>query len=276
MHVSNDSIGIIAGGGNFPLMVADAAREKGYHVVAVAHEGETDPALADKVDKIIWIKLGQLGKLIRALKNNGVRRALMAGTIAKPKMFGNVRPDIKGMLLISKMAIFHDDGILRAVAEELAGQGIEIVSSTIYLPELVTAAGYLTRKRPGKYEREDIRMGWKIAKALGGMDIGQCVVLRRRTVLALEAIDGTDETILRGGRLAGEKAVVVKVSKPSQDLRFDLPSVGLGTLKAMSEVKASVLALEAGKTLMFEKKQMIEYADNNAISIVSIENIENF
>ncbi|MBN2060645.1 MAG: UDP-2,3-diacylglucosamine diphosphatase LpxI [Deltaproteobacteria bacterium] len=276
MSTSNDHIGIIAGGGNFPFMVADAARKRGFCVIAVAHHGETDPALAERVDKIIWIKLGQLGKLIKALKSNNVSRALMAGTIKKRRMFTNVSPDIKGLALISKMAIFHDDRILRALAEELALQGIEIVSSTIYLPELMTPQGCLTRRKPGKADKEDIRLGWKIAKELGEMDVGQCVVMRRRTVLALEAIDGTNETILRGGRLAGEKAVVIKVSKPFQDMRFDLPSVGLETLKVMSEVKASVLALEAGKTLMFEKNQMIDYADNHSISIVSIEDIDNF
>jgi DUF1009 family protein len=276
MHASHDSIGIIAGGGKFPLMVAAAAREKGSYVVAVAHQGETDPALAKSVDKIIWIKLGQLGKLISALKNNSIGKAVMAGTITKRRMFNDISPDIKGLALISKMAIFHDDGILRAVAEELAGQGIEIISSTIYLPELVTPSGNFTRKKPGKADREDIRIGWKIAKELGRVDVGQCIVIREKAVLALEAIDGTNETILRGGRLAGENAVVVKVSKPSQDLRFDVPSVGIETLKVMSEVKASVLALEAGKTLMFKKDKMIEYADKHAICIVAIENIEKF
>ena len=257
-------------------MVADAARERGSYVVAVAHQGETDPALTKSVDKIIWIKLGQLGKLINAFKKNSIVKATMAGTITKRRMFDNISPDIKGLALISKMAIFHDDRILRAVAEELAGHGIEIVSSTIYLPELVTPTGNLTRKKPGKADREDIRIGWMIAKELGRMDVGQCVVIKKRTVLALEAIDGTNETILRGGRLAGEKAVVIKVSKPSQDLRFDVPSVGIETLKVMHEVKASILALEAGKTLMFEKDQMIEFADNHKICIVAIENIEKF
>jgi len=184
-------------------------------------------------------------------------------------MFGKISPDLKGLTFMSKMAIFHDDGILRAVANELAKEGIEIVSSTHYLPELLAPSGCLTRKKPGKAEKTDISFGWEVAKDLGRLDVGQCVVVSKKTVLALEAIDGTNETIIRGGRLAGKNAVVVKVSKPNQDLRFDVPSVGLETLKVMAEVRASVLAVEAGKTLMFDRSEMIAYADRNGISIVS-------
>jgi len=269
MSEEKDIIGLIAGGGSFPLMVANSAREQGLRIMAVAHQGETDPSLAESVDKIAWIKLGQLGKLISVLKKNGVRKALMAGTITKRRMFGKISPDLKGLTFMSKMAIFHDDGILRAVANELAKEGIEIVSSTHYLPELLAPSGCLTRKKPGKAEKTDISFGWEVAKDLGRLDVGQCVVVSKKTVLALEAIDGTNETIIRGGRLAGKNAVVVKVSKPNQDLRFDVPSVGLETLKVMAEVRASVLAVEAGKTLMFDRSEMIAYADRNGISIVS-------
>jgi DUF1009 family protein len=262
-------IGLIAGGGQFPLMVAEAARKIDFRVIAVAVTGETEPSLSDKVDEIVWIKLGQLGQLIKTFKKEGVQKALMAGTITKKRMFENIRPDLKGLTVMSKLAIFHDDDILRAVAEELAREGIEIVSSTTYLPELIAPPGSLTRRRPSKTENEDIYFGWEVAKELGRLDIGQCVVVRSKTILALEAIDGTDETILRGGRLAKKNAVVVKVSKPSQDLRFDVPSVGLETVRVMSQVKASALAVEAGKTLMFEKSEMIKYADRAGIAIVS-------
>lgn len=273
MPEGRDSVGIIAGGGRFPLIAADAVKKQGLRVVAVAHEGETDPALTDRVDSITWVKLGQFGKLIKALKNDHVSKALMAGTINKQRVFGKIRPDLKGIAFASKLAIFHDDGILRAAADELSREGIEIVSSTTYLPELLAPSGCLTRRKPGKAEKEDIFFGWQVAKELGRLDVGQCVVVRRKTVLALEAIEGTNATILRGGALAGEKAVVVKVSKPTQDLRFDVPSVGLETVKTMSEVKASILALEAAKTLIFEKKEMIEYANISGISVISIDNI---
>jgi len=269
MPEERDSIGIIAGGGRFPFMVASSARKKGFRVVAVAHRGDTDPALADNVDKIIWIKLGQLGKLIGSFKKERVHKALMAGTITKSRMFGKAKPDLKGLSLIPRIAVLHDDGILRAVAAELAKEGIEIVSSTHYLPELLAPKGCLTKKRPGKKEEAEIQFGWKVAKELGRLDVGQCVVVRNKTVLALEAIDGTNETIKRGGRIAGKDAVIVKVSKPDQDLRFDVPSVGLETIKVMSQVKASVLAVEAGKTLIFDKSEMIEYADSLGICVVS-------
>jgi DUF1009 family protein len=262
-------LGLIAGGGVFPLMVADAARERGFRVVAVAHEGETDPRLAERVDELAWVKLGQLGRLIKALKKAGVTKTVMAGSINKKKMFDNVRPDLRGLTLMSKLAIFHDDDILRAVAGELQREGIEMVGSAQHLPELLAPPGNLTRRKPNREEREDVEFGWKIAKELGRLDIGQCVVVRRKTVLALEAIEGTNETILRGGRLAKEKAVVVKVSKPNQDLRFDVPTVGSETIQVMSQVRASVLAIEAGKTLIFDKHEMISYADRLNIAVLS-------
>jgi len=252
-------------------MIAEAARSKGIRVVAVAHHGETDPSLSQGVDEIFWVKLGQLGRIIKVLKKSGVKKTLMAGTINKGRMFENIRPDLKGFAIMSKLAIFHDDDILRAVAQELAKEGIEILPSTEFMPELLTPPGNLTRRRPSRSEKEDIRFGWKMAKELGRLDIGQCVVVRRKTVLALEAIEGTNETIIRGGRLAREKAVVVKVSKPNQDYRFDLPSVGLDTIEVMSRVRASVLALEAGRTLLFDRDKTIDLADKVGISIVSLE-----
>ena len=267
--VIEDNIGIIAGGGQFPVIVADAAKKQGLRVTVVAFEGEADPALTDRVDEIEWIKLGQLGKLIKAFKQRNVSKALMAGSINKSRMFGNIKPDLKGLAFLSKFAIFHDDNILRSLASELYEEGIEIVSSTIYLPELLAPEGCLTKRTPNKEEKRDMEIGWKVAKELGRLDIGQCVVVRDKTILALEAIDGTNATILRGGEIAGEKAVVVKVSKPDQDLRFDVPSVGLETIQSMLEVKASLLAVEAGKTLVFDREKMIDLANENKISIIS-------
>ncbi len=253
------------------MMVADAARRRGCFTVAVAHEGETDPVLAQHVDELVWVRLGQLGRLIRAFRQHDVQQVLMAGTIAKRRMFSRVRPDLKGLALMSRMAVFHDDGILRRVSREMEKEGLSVVPSTRFLPELIAPPGVLTRRKPSKGEIADIRFGWRMAKELGRLDIGQCVVVRRRTVVALEAMEGTDETIRRGGRIAREKAVVVKVSKPDQDLRFDVPSVGLRTVQVMAEVEAAVLALEAGKTLLFEKPDMIRFADERGISIVSME-----
>jgi DUF1009 family protein len=269
MPEKNETIGLIAGGGKFPLMIARSVRNQGFRVIAIAHKGETDASLAENADEVVWIELGQLGTLISTLKKSGIEKALMAGTITKHRMFGTIQPDPRGLDLISKMEVLHDDGILRAVADELAREGIDILSSTHYVPELLAPPGTLTKRAPTPTEEEDVTFGWRMAKELGRLDIGQCVVVRNRTVLALEAMEGTDDTILRGGKLAIECAVVVKVSKPNQDLRFDMPSVGLETVEVMSRVKASVLAVEAGKTLLFDRSDMITYADKEGISIIS-------
>ncbi len=262
-------LGIIAGGGKFPILVAKAAKKRGIKVVAVAHEGETENELEKEVDELVWIKLGQFGHLIKALKQHKVKKAIMAGTIRKRRMFEGIVPDLRGLALMSKLLFFHDNGILSAVADELSKEGIEIISSVTYLPELVAPEGCLTKRSPTKEEMEDIRFGWKMAKEIGRLDIGQCVVVKNKTVLAVEAIEGTDETILRGGRLAKKGAVVIKVCKPNQDLRFDLPSVGLNTIKNMEKVRAGILVIEAGKTLMFDKEEMISYANEKGICIFS-------
>ena len=264
-----ERIGLVAGSGKFPLLIADSARKKGLSVVAVAHRGETVPELADRVDEIIWINLGQFGHLLNVFKSRGIAHILMAGSITKAKMFADVRPDLKGLAVMGKLFLFHDDDILRAVAKEFEKEGITVVSSTTYLPELLAPHGCLTKRRPSSGEMEDIECGWTVAKELGRLDIGHSVVVRRKTVLALEAIEGTDMTILRGGALAKEKAVIVKVSKPNQDPRFDLPAVGLDTIKVMSSVRAAALAIEADKTIIFDKEEMIRLADSKNISIVS-------
>lgn len=264
-------LGLIAGGGQFPVLVARTARRMGYTVVCIAHKNETLPELEREVDEIKWVRLGQFGRLVQALKASNAKKVIMAGSITKRKMFEDVRPDLKGLAMMTKIAIFHDDDILKTVAKELENEGIQVLSSTHCLPDLLAPAGCLTRKRPSKGEMKDIEVGWKVAKAIGRLDVGQCVVVRRKTVVAVEAIEGTDETIVRGGRLAKEKAVVVKVSKPGQDLRFDVPTVGLGTVKTMAKVKARVLAIEAGKTLIFDRELMLQFADDHGISVCSIE-----
>jgi len=264
-----EKIGLIAGSGKFPLMVADSVKQRGMPVIAVAHKGETEPELAEKVDEITWIGLGQFGHLVSAFKSKEVKHVLMAGAITKTSMFSDVRPDLKGLAVLAKLLILHDDDILRTVARELEKEGITVVSSTTYLPELLAPCGCLTRREPRKEELEDIEFGWMVAKELGRLDIGHCVVVRRKTILAVEAIEGTNKTILRGGELAKERAVVVKVCKPSQDLRFDLPAVGLDTVKVMKTVNATVLAIEGGKTLIFDREEMINLADAHGIAIVS-------
>jgi DUF1009 family protein len=256
----SENIGLIAGKGQFPLLFAEAARRHGVEVVAVAHRGETDPDLASLVKELHWVYVGQLGKIIRIFKGAGVSRAVMAGGISRGRLFKEFRPDLRALSVVRRAGAGRDDRLLRAVADELQSEGITVAPSTLFLDELLAPAGQISRRAPSPEEMADIDFGFKVAKEIGSLDLGQCVVVRRQVVVALEAIEGTDETIRRGGRLAGPGAVVVKVSKPGQDLRFDVPAVGLDTIAAMQEVKARVLAMEAGKTLIFDRPAMLKAA----------------
>ena len=266
----NPPIGIIAGGGQFPLLFARALRGQDRHVVAVAHEGETAPELAREVNTLYWVRLGQLGKIVKHLKEEGVSETVLLGSISKVNIFRDVRPDLKGLGLWNKIDTRQDDAILRAVAGELEKEGIRVVPSTRYLPELLFPQGILSRKKPSGRQKEDIRFGWRMAREVGRLDIGQCVVVRDRTVLAVEAIEGTDATISRGGSLGREKTVVVKVKKPGQDFRFDLPSVGLTTIATLAESKAAVLAVEAGQSLLFDRQAVIKAANKAGLVLVGV------
>ncbi len=263
------TLGLIAGNGRFPLLFADAARQAGYRVTAVAHRGETPEALQDRVDELHWIKVGQIGHLIEHFKAAGVETVVMAGGIKKTRMFTEYRPDLRALKVLAKVRHFKDDVLLRALADELESEGIAVRDATQYLPSLIAEAGTLTT-RPSAEQWEDIRFGAAMVKAIGRLEIGQCVVVKNRTVLAVEAIEGTDEAIRRGGRLAHGGAVVVKMAKPQQDLRFDIPAVGPTTIASMQEVGAAVLAVEAGKTLMLDKAEMLEAARKAKIAIVGI------
>ncbi len=264
-------IGLIAGGGQFPLLFARAAHERGRAVVAAAHVNETDPDLAVEADHLCWVKLGQLGKIINHFKKHGVTEAVFAGAITKTRIFRDVLPDFKGLSLWNKIDARQDDAILRAVAQTLEQEGIRVLASTIYLEHLLFPAGILTRKKPTAGEVEDIRFGWKIAREIGRLDIGQCVVVRERTVLAVEAIEGTDAAIRRGGQLADRRgAVVVKLKKPGQDFRFDLPATGSKTIATLAEAGGRVLAVEAGQSLLFDREAMIAAADRAGIAVVGV------
>ncbi len=263
-------IGLIAGGGQFPLLFARAAHRQGRAVVAAAHVNESDPALESEVDRLCWVKLGQLGKIIKHFRKNGVQEAVFAGAITKTRIFKDILPDFKGLSLWNKIDIHHDDAILRAVALTLEQEGIRVLASTIYLQHLLFPSGVLTRSKPTVDESEDIRFGWKIAREVGSLDIGQCVVVRDRTVLAVEAIEGTDAAIRRGGELAHRGAVVVKLKKPGQDFRFDLPATGSATIATMAEVRGRVLAVEAGQSLLFDSEKMTAAADRAGISVVGV------
>ena len=270
-HVTNgERIGLIAGNGRFPIIFADNAKRLGYHVSAVAHEGETEPELAGHVDRIHWVKIGQLSKLIKAFKEDKVRQAVMLGGIKKTHMFTTLRPDLRTLAMATRLALRKDDDILRELAKELEGEGIAICESTFGLEGILAEEGTLTTRAPSEKEWEDIRYGWDVAHDIGRLDIGQCVVIKDCVVVAVEAVEGTDGAIKRGGDLAKDGAVVVKRSKPQQDLRFDLPAVGPRTIEVMASVKASVLAIEAGRTVLLDREIMLEKAKSARIAIVGI------
>ena len=270
-HVEiGERLGLIAGNGRFPIIFADNARKLGYQVSAVAHEGETDPELANHVDRIHWIKIGQLNKLIIAFKDDQVRQVVMLGGIKKTHVFTTVRPDFRTLALAARLALWKDDDILRELAKELEKEGITICESTFGLEGILADEGPLTTRVPSEKEWEDIRYGWEVAHDIGRLDIGQCVVVKDRVVVAVEAVEGTDEAIKRGGQLAKEGAVVVKRCKPQQDLRFDLPAVGPRTIEVMASVNAAVLAIEAGRTIILDRDLTLRNAQSARIAVVGI------
>ncbi len=259
----------MAGGRQFPLLFARAARANGVRVFAVAHEGETSPELGELVEAVEWVKVGQLRRILKFFKANGISEAVMAGSITKVNIFRNFRPDTRALAMAARLRHMNDDHLLRTIAAEFEKDGIAIRPSTLYTPQLLAPEGLLTKRAPSKEEQADIEFGWRIAKELGRLDIGQCVVVRNLSVLAVEAIEGTDEALKRGGALGKEKSVAVKVSKPTQDMRFDVPTVGAQTVKVMAGAGVSALAVEAGRTLIFDLEEMIAEANRAGITIVA-------
>ena len=264
-------LGLIAGNGQFPILFSKAAKARGFRVFAIAHKNETDPGLSDHVDTIEWVYIGQLKRIIKFFIKNDIHQAALVGGITKTKMFVDVRPDTKAISLIAGMRNTHDDGILREFVKALEAEGIQIRSSTFLMPELLAPPGCWTKRKPSRSEKKDMDIGWKLAKEIGRLDIGQCIVVGGGSVLAVEAIDGTDETIKRGGKLGKGTAVVAKVCKPNQDTRFDIPAVGAQTIRTMHEAGAKVLVIEAGKAVVFDRKEMIDLADNFGIVIIAID-----
>ncbi|MDA3897438.1 MAG: UDP-2,3-diacylglucosamine diphosphatase LpxI [Desulfobacteraceae bacterium] len=268
----NKRIGLIAGSGTFPIIFSKKAAEKGLQVFAVGYHNETDPVLASYVESLEIMHIGQIKRLIRFFKKNRIEEAIMIGAIKKPGAILDIRPDMKAISLIANMRhSTHDDKILRAFAKVLEDEGLQIRASTFLLPELLAEEGCWTKRKPTKAEQEDIKLGWKMAKEIGRLDIGQCVVVSNGSVMAVEAIDGTDSTIRRGGNLCNGSAVVVKVCKPTQDFRFDVPAVGAQTVQSMHKTGATVLVIEAGRSLVFDKEEMISLANQWGITLMAIE-----
>jgi len=264
-------LGLIAGNGRFPFLVAGAARGAGWRVVAVAIKEETDPALASAVDEIHWVSLGQLGRCIDALKAGGVRVAVMAGQVKHRQIFAGIVPDLKMMAVLARLAVKSTDSLIGGVADALGREGITLMPSTALLQDQMAAAGAMSRRRPSADAQKDIEYGREVARALAGFDVGQTVVVKDRAAVAVEAMEGTDEAIRRGGRIAGPGCTVVKVAKPRQDVRFDVPVVGPGTVAAMREAGADVLAVQAGATLLLERALLLSQADGAGLAIWGFE-----
>ena len=247
--MAGEPLGLIAGNGRFPFLAAAGARRAGRRVVALAIKEEASPELAREVDELHWISLGQLGRGIELLKGAGAREAVMAGQVQHRQLFSDVVPDLKLIGVLARLALRNTDSLIGGVADALARDGITLLPSVAFLEDQLAVAGPMTRRRPDGEEEKDIAYGESVARTLAGMDLGQTAVVKGRAAVALEAMEGTDETIRRAGRIAGTGTTVVKVSKPKQDMRFDVPVVGEGTLDAMREAGARVLAIDAGRTL---------------------------
>jgi DUF1009 family protein len=265
--MAGEPLGLIAGNGRFPLLAAAGARRAGRRVVALAIREEAAPELASAVDEIHWLSLGQLGKAVELLQRAGVREAVMAGQVKHRQIFSDIVPDLKLLGVLARLAFQNTDSLIGAVADTLARDGIRLLPSVSFLEEELATAGAMTQRRPGRGERKDIAYGERVARALAGLDLGQTAVVKDRAAVALEAMEGTDETIRRAGRIAGPGATVVKVAKPKQDMRFDVPVVGPGTLDAMRDAGSRVLALDAGRTLLLDRRDFLARAEDEGVAV---------
>jgi DUF1009 family protein len=267
-----DTLGLIAGNRSLPLDFARLARAAGVRrLVAVAFEGETEPALAPLVDDIVWVRVGQLAKLIDAFASRGVRQCVMAGQIA-PKNLFDVRPDLRAMGLLLRLKEKNAHTIFGAIADELHTEGVELIEATPWLRPLMPGAGFHLGPRLTDEQRADVEFGYRIAKEVSRLEIGQTVVVKDGTVLAVEGFEGTDRCLARGGELAGKDggAVTVKLAKETHDLRFDIPCAGLKTLEACAAARVAVLALEADKTLLLDRPEVEAYAKRNKVTVTTV------
>ncbi len=275
--------GLIAGNGRFPFMVLEGARRAGVSLSVAAIRGETDPLIEEEVERLAWVGVGQLGKMIRFFKGEGVEKAIMAGQVKHVQIFSRAVPDARMLKMLLKLPRRNTTSLIGAVAAELASEGIDLIDSTYFLQDYLPAPGTLSRRQPNAAERADVEYGLEIAREMAQLDLGQTIVVRGKACVALEAMEGTDATIQRAGELmrGGKEArkrlrltsgalTVLKLSKPDQDMRFDVPVVGVPTIETMTEAGATCLCVSAGKTLMFDRDEMLALADKHKIAIVAV------
>jgi DUF1009 family protein len=265
-------LGLIAGNGRFPFLVLDAARAQGHDVTVIAAKEEAFADLTDAAARhgaaIHWISIGQLGKCISLLKESGITHAVMAGQVKHTKIFGGIVPDLAFLSVLKELGARNTDGLIGAVAKVLKDRGIELMDSTSLLTPLLARAGVLTERAPSAEEQKDFDFGYRMADTIAGLDIGQTIAVKHLAVVAVEAMEGTDEVIGRAGHLAGPGTRIIKVAKPRQDMRFDVPVIGLATVQAMRVAGASALSIDAGKTLVFDGQAVLASANEAGIAIV--------
>ena len=261
-------LGMIAGNGVYPRLLAEAARKAGVKkIIAAAFTGETDAALEQHVDVLEWMRVGQLNRLLTFFRAHDIHHAMMAGQIA-PKNLFDLRPDWKALMLLGTLKERNAESIFVAIADELAKIDVELLPATTFVEDSLAASGLIAGPKLSRNEEDDVDLGWRIAKEIARLDIGQTVLVRNGTVVAVEALEGTNDAIRRGGELASSGAVMVKVAKPSQDMRFDVPVIGVETMRVAAEAKVRVIAVEAGKTLLLERDAIVDLANRSKISIV--------
>jgi UDP-2,3-diacylglucosamine hydrolase len=261
--------GLIAGNGKFPFLVLDGARRAGVSLAVAAIREETDPAIESVAESLTWVGVGQLGKMIRFFKREGVEKAIMAGQVRHVQIFSGALPDVRMLRMLISLPRRNTDALIGGVAAELAREGIELIDSTYFIRDHLPAEGVLTKRAPDARERGDVEYGLEVAREIARLDLGQTIVVRARACVAVEAMEGTDAVIKRAGELARGRLTVVKVAKPNQDMRFDVPVVGVPTVERMVEAGATCLCLTAGKTLMFDRDDMLRLAERHRVSVVA-------
>jgi DUF1009 family protein len=262
------ALGIIAGNGVYPRLLADGARKAGVvKIVATAFTDETDPVLERHVNVLEWMRVGQLGRFLKFFRSQGIQHAIMAGQIA-PKNLFDLRPDLKALMLLGKLKQRNAESIFAALADELAKIDIDLLPATTFLEDSLAQSGVIAGPKLSPRQEHDVELGWNVAKEIARLDIGQTIIIKNGTIVAVEALEGTNEAIKRGGTLAREGAVMVKVSKPNQDMRFDVPVIGVETVRIAAESGVRVIAVEAGKTLLLERDAVVDLANCTKISIV--------
>ena len=266
-------LGLLAGNGRFPFLVAQEAKKNGRKVVAIGFKEEADPAIEQVVDTLHWAFVGQFNKWIKIFKKEGVEEIVMAGLVRHSSIYEDLKrfhPDVKALKIFWKLKDRKADTILGTVADELAKEGLILAPSINYLTHCLAPKGVLTKKKLSTKDKEDIKFGFQIAKEMAGLDIGQTVCVKNKAVIAIEAMEGTDRCIRRAGDISHGGFTIVKVSKPKQDLRFDVPVIGLNTISNIQEAGGGILAIEAGKTLILDQERLVDWANNENITIVGV------